>query len=200
MSYTIEEQAEIEHLFREMNQLIEQRAALLEKWGNIQARKWLYNNSYSTRDDPDNGYYFIPERERTELSQERQQKWNDSFFFTHTDMCDELSHFAMTETKQTQLKKDQPYDLPFIPHVDYLYRRFLVSCEGIIPYENGFRLMLADPYGCLVTSLITDMEIEDAEKWMEQIISVEIGFRFNSNEHPIRNAYRVGEKKDNGTK
>lgn len=195
MAFSETEQAEIDQLIKEMDILLQKRDQLLKKWGAIQARKWLQTERFPN--GKNNGFYYIPDREFTRLNEKEQTEWNDSFFFTHTNMYDELSFMTLNRANQSQLMQDQAYETPILPSVDYEYRRFIVTCKSILPCDNGFRLVLSDPYGSILTSIITDMSITDAESWIDQIISVEIGFRLGSMEHPIKNAYAIGYSKYN---
>lgn len=188
--FSDEEQAEINELTKKRDQLLRKRSALLQKWSDIQAKKWV-----KLKRHPRSCGYHIPEREMTKLTTEKQIEWENSFFFTHTDVLDESTIISLKPLNQIHMMQDQCYTHPLIPKSDFEYRRMLTACEGVIPCENGPKLLLADPYGQVITSVLEDLTLKEAESWVGLIIDAEIGFQMGSEEHPIRNAYATQYKK-----
>lgn len=190
MGFTDEQKQEIEQLTKKRDTLLQERTRLLAKWSDIQARKWIHNRRFPKSDG-----YKPPDEELYPLSEESKKQWEDTFFFTNPVLSEELSFSNLKPQNQNQLKEEQTISSKLWKARDFAYRNILTVCEGIIPTEKGPRLMLADPYGQLVTSVLEDLPMETAESWVGQVISAEIGFCMASDEHPIKNAYAIGHLK-----
>ena len=190
MEFSYEQKKEIEQLTKKRDVLLQERSQLLAKWSDIQARKWLHNRRF-----PKSSGYKMPIDEMYPLPEEDRKQWKNTFFFTNPALAEELSATTLKPQNQNQLKEEQTISSKLWKARDFAYRNILSVCEGVIPTETGLRLMLADPYGHIITSVLDDLPLKTAETWVGQVISAEIGFCMASDEHPIRNAYPIGHLK-----
>jgi hypothetical protein len=189
--YTPEQQKEIDRLTAEVQQLFDKKQELLDKIAEI---KWLH---WSRRRKSDVMRFARPRYPMSELTKSAQHEWKDSFFYNHTCIVEDCGKSNFSPEFVEHLCNAQKFHPPFISDKEYVYGSHLACVDAIYPTEHGFHMLLSDPAGSICTSEITDIPLAKAEHWMGQIIHVEIGYRYHSHAHPVRNLYLTGYSKYN---
>lgn len=190
---TLEEQREIDILRKEVYDLYQLRHEIIEHNAYLDWVQWHTKHTHYSTPSFSNR---TAKYDSFDYPCENIEEWEGTFFFTHRDIAETMSKSYLRQgyIDDVSYYQQHPF-ISFIEPSEYNYIKPLVSCEAVLPSEEGPRLILADPYNTIMTEPLREITYEDAVKFIDQILIVEIGFRYNSDSHPVKNIVCTGYHK-----